>query len=473
LSASLTYAVNNAGVKKALQGLCHDLVIAKMCSPSHQELTDGGYKPQNGQTEVIGIHETPRGVLPVYARLPHRMHATFIQRIRDRKATSFALLLWDTIEELEKHAGVLNVSYESPLERFIQLDLWAEHAHKLRESSKRANEDFFKLLETWYVALKLLVVSWEEEEPLTLQWLKSQNAFVHMEGFSSTLEAKLDEIKQIAEDETQYRKLNCLRDQLLGKQERFGDSLRCIVFVQQRICAFVIEHYINNSTRLQEAGIRAGFVAAKGSKLTPSIKVSRAATQEVFQKFRTGEIEVLVATAVAEEGLDVPAANVVISYNYMKDSVELCQREGRARQSERVFVVMEERRDRPVDTLRAVQDLQETIIQSFDLKSAKQTQAQREQASKAREAAARPILWQEPKGGNYMAVLNLYRQRTKSTLEESKVSSTSEGKLAITLKFLNDRATVEASGVGRNKMEAKQEAAKVLLKMLAAANRVS
>ena len=82
--------------------------------------------------------------------------------------------------------------------------------------------------------------------------------------------------------------------------------------------------------------------------------------------FKAGRSLVLVATSVIEEGFDVPHANVVILYDHLKDSVELCQRFGRARTTNCAIVVMVERRDRPLAFLERVRLEQDEIIKSYD-----------------------------------------------------------------------------------------------------------
>lgn len=53
--------------------------------------------------------------------------------------------------------------------------------------------------------------------------------------------------------------------------------------------------------------------------------------KEVLSKFRNGQINVLIATNVVEEGLDVSECNLVICLNEMLNVKAFIQMKGRAR----------------------------------------------------------------------------------------------------------------------------------------------
>ena len=51
--------------------------------------------------------------------------------------------------------------------------------------------------------------------------------------------------------------------------------------------------------------------------------------KEMIEKFKSGEINVLVATSIAEERLDIPEVNEVIFYEPVPSAIRKIQRAGR------------------------------------------------------------------------------------------------------------------------------------------------
>jgi ERCC4-related helicase len=471
LSASLTYAVADVRIHDALDRLCQDLSITKMESP------------------------TPEGVLPVRMRRPHKMHETFMNRVKNRTATPFALRVWDTVQLLEKHAETLFTSFTSPLLQ-EKLASWEDYASQLKVTSLpniRESGRFFQQLEHWYVALRLVVLTWEEDEQLVMQWLKIENALFTVEEYGSSLESKLNEMNRLANNSVNFMKMACLREQLVLKKNMFGSEFRCIIFVQERIKAYILAHWLNRDVALRhDHGIEAGFVASKGSRLTPSIKATRNGS---IDKFRTAEINVLVATSVIEEvsrngrmaccccccccrgenmqlivvillqGFDVPAANVVVAYDPLKDTVELSQRFGRARQTDSAIVVMDERFDRPISKLEAVRDLQDEIIGAFDPSKTLTNQKSILQSQIHREKNVRDMISDRAAyTGKPMAILNVVVQKTKGHLDETLVVNCSM--FTVQFKYSSMLRSIEVERTGASKKLARAEAAKAMLDSL-------
>jgi len=296
LSASLTYAVTDQSIQKVLERLCHELRIQVMSAPSSHELVEGGYVPRaEGTTEIVNCDDCPDGVVPLTDRKPHLLHQVIAKRILQRTATPFTLLLSDCVNQLEKEVTKLDSSYSSPLQKG-KLSSWEDYVSRFRRGKSGSISSLLLQLENLFVALRLMFVSWEEEEGLTTLWLSMTGASASSTNMSPKLQTALELLDaRVEEDPLNFSKLHGLINQLHLKKSRFGESFRCIVFVQQRISAYILSRFIN------QHGFQSGFIAARGSPITASLKVSSTAVKTVLQDFRSGKMNVMVATSVAEE----------------------------------------------------------------------------------------------------------------------------------------------------------------------------
>lgn len=170
----------------------------------------------------------------------------------------------------------------------------------------------------------------------------------------------------------------------------------------------------------------------------------------------------LISTVVAEEGMDVPAANCVIRFDPMLNAVSFVQGRGRARQADSSFLVLRERADRDVATLEAAEKQQLKIVTDFDVsKSAATDTDALNAAQKNRERGARAVL---DSAESPVAVLNLFSKKTKVDLRESYEKSP-EGWCC---RFVYESVLrkVEAEGTAGEKKGAKRAAALSLVSAL-------
>ncbi|HUI38946.1 MAG TPA: DEAD/DEAH box helicase [Thermoplasmata archaeon] len=112
---------------------------------------------------------------------------------------------------------------------------------------------------------------------------------------------------------------------IVTEQLRKAPESRVIVFTQYRQTAELLEREF---ARAADPAVRAArFVgqATHGS----DIGMSQREQVALLGAFRTGEVNCLLATSVAEEGLDVPSTDLVVFYEPVPDLIRSIQRRGR------------------------------------------------------------------------------------------------------------------------------------------------
>lgn len=115
---------------------------------------------------------------------------------------------------------------------------------------------------------------------------------------------------------------------ILSNQFNQSDNSRGILFVRTKKHAsamrvWVLEHPELN--HLIHPDVITGHTGATGAGMTIVEQ------KEVMKRFHTGETNFLIATSVAEEGLDVPECNFVIRFQHVSNEIAKVQTEGRAR----------------------------------------------------------------------------------------------------------------------------------------------
>ncbi|KAL7464594.1 hypothetical protein ACHAXS_004935, partial [Conticribra weissflogii] len=242
LSASLTYAVGHKAVEAALGNLCYDLSVTNMISPTEEELLAAGYTPKDDFIEQM--HEpwnAPEGVVPEHLRKTHAMYETFMERAQQGTNTRFATKIYKVVREIERQIDDLQDGrkgeFQSPLDQ-VKLAAWEEYAFQMKQKSSNGSprQNLYSMLEIWYVALRMVVQSWEEEEQLVLQWLNIKNGFPNEGWFRYHLTDSLDSVERLLGIDAHIinsQKIKSLRVILTDKKKAKGVDFRGIIFVQQ------------------------------------------------------------------------------------------------------------------------------------------------------------------------------------------------------------------------------------------------
>ena len=106
---------------------------------------------------------------------------------------------------------------------------------------------------------------------------------------------------------------------------------KVIVFTQFRDMASIITDRVN---ALSKTEIKAARFVGQSSKFE-DMGLSQAMQQQLIRYFKNHEVSVLVATSIAEEGLDIPDVDCVIFYEPVPSEIRLIQRRGRTGRSSR------------------------------------------------------------------------------------------------------------------------------------------
>jgi len=140
--------------------------------------------------------------------------------------------------------------------------------------------------------------------------------------------------------EVDHPKLEKLKE-IVSSQLKENPDSRVIVFTNFRDSADVI------TRELQDMGIPAvRFVGQANRENDRGLRQREQV--EIVERFRRGEIKVLVATSIGEEGLDIPEVDLVVFYEAIPSEIRSIQRKGRTgrkREGRIVVLVTKETRD--------------------------------------------------------------------------------------------------------------------------------
>jgi endoribonuclease Dicer len=135
------------------------------------------------------------------------------------------------------------------------------------------------------------------------------------------------------------KKVACLVESLL--EYSHIKDLRCIVFVERVITAIVIQKLLEEMLP-ERTGWKTEYTAGNSSVLQSQ---SRKKQISIVDDFRKGNVNIIVATSMLEEGLDVQSCNLVIRFDPSATVCSFIQSRGRARMQNSVFLLLVQRGD--------------------------------------------------------------------------------------------------------------------------------
>jgi len=113
---------------------------------------------------------------------------------------------------------------------------------------------------------------------------------------------------------------------IVTEEKSKKDKIKILIFTQFRNTAAIISKRLNNIN-----GIISKVFLGQAKKTSQGnvTGLSQKEQKKMIQDFSSGEINILCATSIGEEGLDIPEVNIVIFYEAVPSAIRKIQRSGR------------------------------------------------------------------------------------------------------------------------------------------------
>lgn len=138
--------------------------------------------------------------------------------------------------------------------------------------------------------------------------------------------------QQLSDLKIKHPKLTKLKE-LIKEETEKNKKIKIIIFTQYRDSASEITQELNQISHTQAKL----FV---GQTKKGETGLSQKQQKEILDQFRNEEFNTLVATSVGEEGLDIPAVDLVIFYEPIPSAIRHIQRRGRTGRQEQGRVII-------------------------------------------------------------------------------------------------------------------------------------
>uniref|UniRef100_A0A8B9RZF1 ribonuclease III n=1 Tax=Accipiter nisus TaxID=211598 RepID=A0A8B9RZF1_9AVES len=165
---------------------------------------------------------------------------------------------------------------------------------------------------------------YERQQFESVEWYNNRNQDNYVSWSDSEDDDEDEEIEEKEKPETNF-------------PSPFTNILCGIIFVERRYTAVVLNRLIKEAGKQDPelAYISSNFITGHGiGKNQPrnkQMEVEFRKQEEVLRKFRAHETNLLIATSIVEEGVDIPKCNLVVRFDLPTEYRSYVQSKGRAR----------------------------------------------------------------------------------------------------------------------------------------------
>lgn len=270
----------------------------------------------------------------------------------ERKEDPFGDVIKKIMDEIHTHAElkpscepgtqnyeqwVVQKEQNAAKEENQKVRVCAEHLRQYNEALHQSNtlrmSDAFCFLDKYHTEELKTKSTPDSEDNITI---------TDTERFLFTLfkdkKAKLQEL--MGKPQYENNNLAQLKANIL-KEFSSREKARGIMFTRTRLSAIVLCQWIQENPKFDEIGVRAKYLIGGGDQSLVK-PMTPAEQKDVLNKFHEGEINLLIATTVAEEGLDIADCNFVIRYGLVTNEIAMIQARGRGRAEDSSYTLVAE-----------------------------------------------------------------------------------------------------------------------------------
>ncbi|XP_048358970.1 antiviral innate immune response receptor RIG-I [Sphaerodactylus townsendi] len=164
------------------------------------------------------------------------------------------------------------------------------------------------------------------------------------EKLASNFEDKLPEMNALSQDESNENpKLEAITF-ILEEEYRFKPQTRSILFVKTRALAAALKNWIEESHQLRH--LKPEVLMGRG-KRNQDTGMTLPNQKGVLESFKSdGDSKMLIATSVADEGIDIAQCNLVLLYEYTGNVIKMIQVRGRGRAKDSKCILVTSKSER-------------------------------------------------------------------------------------------------------------------------------
>ncbi|MCA9477513.1 MAG: DEAD/DEAH box helicase, partial [Nanoarchaeota archaeon] len=278
----------------------------------------------------------------------------------DKEITEFTAgtsLYWEQVtlpESFSRIISYLQKAFKEKLQEIKQLGFLSRPSDSLTKSQllqlqQQLHARVVKGEKTVEILQSISIIAQAVKLSHAIELAESQTLFsLHEYLFGILKQSKTTRtkaIKQLAIDPLFLSALSLTRDLLKEKVEhpkiaalhrgvadliKRKPSAKMIIFTQYRHTAQTIKEHLK--------GISGELFFGQAKK--DGVGLSQKEQQAVLDRFRKGEFSCLLATSVAEEGLDIPSVDHVFFYEPVPSAIRSVQRRGRTGRHQKGFVTI-------------------------------------------------------------------------------------------------------------------------------------